>query len=106
MVRLLAENPGKIRGGLVFSPSSSAALGDSSTALFMDKVKLPLLALRPISEMGLPSAKAQFESFAGLGIKTYIADPGVHGSSMLVESRADGDVEATWEIVLAFLAGL
>lgn len=106
VVRLLAENPGEIRGGLVFSPSSSAALGDSSTALFMDKLKLPLLALRPISEMGLPSAKAQFESFAGLGIKTYIADPGVHGSSMLVESRAGGDVEATWEIVLAFLAGL
>ena len=46
----------------------------------------------------------QLEWLKGLGYETYVADPGVHGSSMLNASRVEGDVEATWKVVLAFLA--
>ena len=33
-----------------------------------------------------------------------VADPGVHGSSMLNEMRVAASTEATWAVVLAFLA--
>jgi hypothetical protein len=43
----------------------------------------------------------EFEQF---GVQTYVADPGVHGSSMLDEERVGSSTEATWNVVLEFLA--
>lgn len=33
----------------------------------------------------------------------YVADPAVHGSSMLNESRVGQSVDATWDVVLGYL---
>ena len=43
----------------------------------------------------------EFERF---GVQTYVADPGVHGSSMLNAERVGASTEATWQVVLDFLA--
>jgi hypothetical protein len=63
-----------------------------------------VLVLRPIGEMEIPAVRAQFALFAEHGHQTYVADPGVHGSSMLDAARVDGPVDATWQVVLEFLS--
>ena len=63
-----------------------------------------MLVLRPASEMELEHVSMQLELFGGLGHQTYVAEPGVHGSSMLNPDRVRGDVETTWQVVLDFLA--
>ena len=45
----------------------------------------------------------QVELFQEHGHQTYVADPGVHGSSMLNETRVGSSTEATWTVVLNFL---
>ncbi len=37
------------------------------------------------------------------GFETYVAENGVHGSSMLNPSRVEGSVDETWSVVLSFL---
>jgi hypothetical protein len=41
--------------------------------------------------------------FAAQGINAYVADPGVHGSSMPNAERVGAPTEATWTVVLEFL---
>ena len=48
----------------------------------------------------------QMERFGRLGFLLHVADPGLHGSSMLNAERVEGDTETTWEAVLEFLATL
>ena len=43
------------------------------------------------------------KEFEAHGIQTYVADPGVHGSSMLNAERVGASTEATWTAVLKFL---
>ena len=43
------------------------------------------------------------QDFDSKGVQTYVADPGVHGSSMLSEDRVKASTEATWAVVLEFL---
>jgi hypothetical protein len=50
------------------------------------------------------SVSDQAALFRSQGHAVYVADPGTHGSSMLVAERVDGDVETTWRVVLDFLA--
>ena len=67
---------------------------------------VPLLVLRPTREAEIPSVRAQLAEFEDQGHITHVADPGVHGSSMLDEIRVAASTEETWEVVEAFLAGL
>ncbi|MEZ5344267.1 MAG: hypothetical protein R2681_01815 [Pyrinomonadaceae bacterium] len=86
---------------LGFSPASGGPLADCKPSLYAPGVKIPALALRPRSEMG--SGQAQFEEFQKYGIKTYVAENGVHGSSMLVESRVNAKTEDHWDAVMKFI---
>ena len=49
---------------------------------------------------------AQLAEFEAQGHLTYVADPGVHGSSMLDPERVGADTEKTWRVVETFLGGL
>ena len=69
-----------------------------------DRITIPVLAARPTSEMEHASVTDQAALFRSHGHLVYVADPGTHGSSMLVAERVDGDVEATWRVVLDFMA--
>ena len=65
---------------------------------------MPVLALRPQHEFEIESVRTQMQEFTAHGIQTYVADPGVHGSSMLDADRVGASTEATWTVVLEFLA--
>ncbi|REJ75675.1 MAG: hypothetical protein DWQ47_09415 [Acidobacteria bacterium] len=101
--RLAAENPGKLAGVLAFSPASGGPMEECRPQLYSENVKVPLLALRPASEMQRDVSKAQFEDFRKQGHQTYVSENGVHGSSMLDAQRVEGDVSEHWKTVKAFL---
>ena len=101
--RLASEHPDEIDTVLAFSPASGQALAGCRPEPYSDKVTQPLLALRPISEMEPPQAGEQMKLFEEHGHQTYVADPGVHGSSMLNSARVGGSTEETWQLVLEFL---
>ncbi len=65
---------------------------------------MPARALRPQSEFEVESVQAQMKEFEAHGIQTYVANPGVHGSSMLNAERVGDSTEAAWTVVLEFLA--
>jgi len=103
VLRLAAEHPEDLSGVLAFSPASGQAMGDCSPDTYATRVKTKVLVLRPFSEMERAAAVEQLDNFKALGFQTDVAAHGVHGSSMLVSSRVDGDVEANWKVVEDFL---
>ncbi|MEN8145676.1 MAG: dienelactone hydrolase family protein [Gemmatimonadota bacterium] len=102
-LRLAAENRAGVVGALAFSPASGGPMVDCRGEDVSEMIKVPVLVLRPESEMGVESVAAQAELFQSQGIEVFVARPGVHGSSMLVAERVGGDVEPTWERVEQFL---
>lgn len=103
VIQLASERTDEVAGVLAFSPASGDPMEGCRPEPFMDDLSIPLLVLRPESELQNESARRQFQMADSLGHQTYVASPGVHGSSMLVEDRAGGDVTATWDRVWAFL---
>lgn len=101
--QLAAAYPDDVRGLLAFSPASGDPMGGCRPEPFAGQVQVPALVLRPKSEMGRGEVAAQMRIFEDQGHTTYVADPGAHGSSMLVPDRVNGYVEVTWEVVSAFL---
>ncbi|HUF71152.1 MAG TPA: alpha/beta fold hydrolase [Longimicrobiales bacterium] len=103
VLRLAATNPEAVIAVLAFSPTSGGPMAACRGEEVSDRIRVPVLALRPRSEMELESAIAQAERFRAQVHQLFVADPGTHGSSMLVEDRVESHVESTWEAVLAFL---
>ncbi|HEX9657014.1 MAG TPA: alpha/beta hydrolase [Bacteroidota bacterium] len=103
VIKLGAEHPKELAGILSFSPASGEAMDDCKPEPFVPKVRLPTLIMRPGSEMTRESSKEQFILFQKHGFQTYVAENGVHGSSMLNPSRVQGDVERHWKVVLDFI---
>lgn len=102
-IKLAHNHPTEVIGVLAFSPSSGGPMQDCRPDEFLEKMELPILLLRPKSELEIPSAKAQFELATAHKHQTYVADQGTHGSSMLVEERVNGNVTKNWERVFSFL---
>lgn len=105
-IQLAATHPKDISGVLAFSPASGGAMADCPPTVYFEKLTLPLLLLRPSSELQNEKAKAQFELAIQNGHQTYIAEQGVHGSSMLVEERVGTGVEENWSVVSRFLEAI
>jgi pimeloyl-ACP methyl ester carboxylesterase len=103
VLKLAAEHGEALAGVLAFSPASGDPLKGCDPTETAESVDVPTLALRPASEMEHEAVAKQLEWLKELGFETYVADPGVHGSSMLNPSRVEGNVEPTWKVVLAFL---
>lgn len=101
--RLAAEHPSQISGLLAFSPAAGPPLADCPLAAHLDSIKMPAIAFRPAREYAIESVAEQMKQLAAAGVQTYVADPGVHGSSMLNARRVKASTEKTWEVVLAFL---
>jgi alpha-beta hydrolase superfamily lysophospholipase len=104
VIRLAAEHPDDVNAVLAFSPASGDPMGACKPGPFLENLRTPILALRPASEMENPRVRAQLETFQELGHATYVAENGVHGSSMLNPERVEGGVEETWTAVEQFLA--
>jgi len=102
--RLASEHPGEIDTVLAFSPASGEPMVGCRPEPYSEKLTQPLLALRPGREMEAASVRKQMDLFAKHGHQTYVANAGVHGSSMLNSARVEGSTEETWKVVLEFLA--
>jgi alpha-beta hydrolase superfamily lysophospholipase len=102
-IRLGSDYPNDLAGVLAFSPAGSGPMESCKPDPYILKLKLPALVLRPASEMETESAKQQLSLFQKNGQQTYIANNGVHGSSMLSRGRVNGDVEEHWKRVLLFI---
>ena len=76
-------------------------MGECNANNFITGVHIPALGIRPDSEMG-EGGLTQKAMYIKQGLQYFVAEKGVHGSSMLDPSRAHGDVEPTWEAVWAF----
>lgn len=101
--RLAAERGRDLAGLLAFSPASGEAMEGCRPETLAERIKIPALALRPATEMQRETSQNQFAVFKKNGIRTYVAANGVHGSSMLVESRIEGDAEDHWKVVGDFI---
>lgn len=101
--QLAAKHKEKLAGILAFSPASGGPLADCRPELYLDDTETPALVLRPASEMRIDTIKAQLAMFKEKGVQTYVAENGVHGSSMLNSRRVKGDTRAHWRQVLEFI---
>lgn len=102
-LRLASEFPKDLAGVLAFSPAGGPPMHGCQPADYAPAVKLPVLVLRPASEMEREISRQQFQLFEKHKFHTYTASNGVHGSSMLNPERVTGDVEEHWKRVLGFL---
>ncbi|MCR9253326.1 MAG: hypothetical protein NXI20_23130 [bacterium] len=102
-VQLASKRQADISAALAFSPAAGGSMKDCIPDPYFESIKIPLLLLRPSSEMENERSQEQFKLAESFNHKTYIAQNGVHGSSMLVQERVGGNVEDNWNAVLSFL---
>ncbi len=102
-IQLAAKNQDKISGVLAFSPASGGPMEACLPNEFFDQVSMPLLVLRPTAEVEFESVQTQTEFIESAGHQIFIANPGVHGSSMLVSSRVGAETNENWDAVLNFI---
>jgi len=103
VIRLANQRQNDISGVLAFSPASGGPMKECRPDDFFETLKIPLLLLRPSKEMEIESVKNQFELAQQNNHQVYIAKYGIHGSSMLVESRVEHNVNNNWKVVKSFL---
>ena len=104
VIKLAHDYPDDVSAVLAFSPASGDPMGDCNPNALFEDIDTPLLVLRPDNEMQYESVKKQFEIASKAGHDTFIAENGVHGSSMLVEDRTKSSTSDTWAKVDSFLA--
>lgn len=102
-IQLANNRQDDISGVLAFSPASGGSMKDCLPDAYFETLKNPLILLKPPNEMQSENSKLQFELAQKYGHQTFVPENGIHGSSMLVEERVGGEVDDTWEVVLAFL---
>ncbi len=88
---------------LAFSPASGGSPGACRGEDVAGSITIPALIMRPSAEMQRDGTRKQMTIFKEHGFETYVAENGVHGSSMLNPSRVEGSVDETWSVVLSFL---
>jgi alpha-beta hydrolase superfamily lysophospholipase len=103
VIHLGVDHKDDIAGVLAFSPAAGAPMGSCDPTDAIQKIEVPVLALRPASEMKNERTRKQFETFKKLGHRTYVSENGVHGSSMLNPKRVEGSIEKTWNAVFDFI---
>ncbi|NQZ06202.1 MAG: alpha/beta fold hydrolase [Algicola sp.] len=92
VVQLAAKNNGKVSGVASFSPASGGPMVDCRARQWIGKVKAPMLFMRPESEMTRDSSVEQKAILIKAGADFSVVKHGVHGSSMLVDTRTKHDM--------------
>lgn len=106
VVRLAAENPGRVAGVLAASPASGGPMAACRARDWIDAVEVPVLVLRPASEMERETSVEQREILEAAGAEFFVVEHGVHGSSMLVDDRTGHDMRAARAAVTTWLAAV
>jgi len=99
--RLAAENGDKLTAVVAASPAASGPMEPCKLDDYLDKVTVPVLALRPRNEMEATAGQA--EMLKAAGVDFYVIENGVHGSSGLVDGRTEHDMSADRAFVAAWL---
>lgn len=102
-IQLAKNNQDQVNGVLAFSPASGGPMEACKPEVYFETLKLPLLLVRPFSEMQSKTSQSQFDLAKLSGHETYVAQNGVHGSSLLDASRVEGSVVDNWKVVTDFL---
>lgn len=103
VVQLASKRAGDIAGALAFSPASGGPLEACKPDDYFATITVPLLILRPPSEMEVESVQLQADLARSHQLEVFVGKYGRHGSSMLVKDRVGHSVEDTWEAVITFL---
>ncbi len=101
--RLASENPDRVAGVIAFSPASGGPMAECRASTWAGDVRAPVLVLRPASEMTRSSSVEQRDRLTAAGAEFHVVEHGIHGSSMLVDSRTGFDMAAARTSVLAWL---
>ena len=104
--QMAADNSDAVSGVIAFSPASGGPLADCLARQWLDEIEAPMFAFRPKSEMASSSAQEQKQIFEAAGVKVFVAENGVHGSSMLVDDRTGQDMSAIRREVADWLGAL
>jgi len=103
VVQLADRRPADIAGVLAFSPATGEPMEGCRPEAAAGRLSVPLFAVRPGREAAIESVATQLQTLRDQGHEVHVFEPGVHGSSTLVASRVQSDVEAYWTHVLTFL---
>ena len=103
VIRLASKFPDDLEKVVAFSPSSGGPMKDCKADALLENLSIPLLLVRPESELEIPSVQKQFQLAVDLKHETFIARPGHHGASTLDGSRVQGSVDDSWRILFDFL---
>ena len=101
--RPAAENPSKVAGVVTFSPASGRAMVDCRARAWATGLKAPVAFFRPESEIQGPASFAQRAALSAAGAESHVIEHGVHGSSMLVDSRTGHVMHASRRVVNSWL---
>lgn len=104
--RLAAERPDIITGLLAFSPASGGPLQECRARMWIDEVTSPVYVFRPASEMERESSIEQKEILTAADASFLVVENGVHGASMLVDSRTEHDMGAVRETVMTWMKNI
>ncbi len=104
VIRLAAEHGNRLAGVASFSPAP-ALMGECAVETWLPRVDVPVLVFRPEKELSYEPVAAQArEVLEKHGVELFTRPDSRHGASMLDPERSAGDVEPTWERLLAFFA--
>lgn len=101
--RLASENADRVSGVIAMSPASGGPMVDCLARDWLEGVEAPMYVLRPAAEMARASSIEQREIFAASGADFQVVANGVHGSSMLLDSRTGHDMAAVRSDVIQWL---
>ncbi len=104
--KLAADNPQKVSGVAAFSPASGGPMSACRASVWLDEVSAPVVVFRPESEMERDSSVTQRELMQAAGAAFHVIADGVHGSSMLVDSRTAADMTQARATMLHWLRDL
>lgn len=109
VLRLGMEHPDELAGVVSFSPAVGTAMAPCSTTVYIMNIEVPTFIAVPSFEVTKYRGKAKRKTrklaaaAAEYVDEMYIAEPAVHGASMLDPERVDGDISKHWDAVLYFM---
>lgn len=106
VVQLAHSRPDDLAGALAFSPASGGPLAECKPDDYFSTITIPLLILRPPSEMEREPVQLQADLARSFNHEVFVGEYGRHGSSMLVQDRVGHEVEDTWAAVTTFLKNI
>ena len=101
--KLTAEYPEKVAGLLAFSPASGGPLETCRARIWIDEINAPVSIFRPAAEMERAPSVEQKDILTAAGANFVVIENGIHGSSMLLDSRTEQDMHSARESVLSWL---